>query len=137
MGDTASELGYIRGRQEAMEQDLSTIKSDVKDLSSRMARLEGGQTHLADSIDELKAMMQDSSKQRVVVPPLAIPEPAPGPWAIAIAVLKHPATPMGLALVAVIVMAIVTLSAITNRDASTLIPGTSHAPTAPVAAPGG
>lgn len=120
--EMAVQLGEIRGKQKAMERDLSEIKDDLRDQGQRLARMEGSQTHISQSLDDLKKMMTDSSKQRVVVPPVTVPESA-GAGSIVIAIIRHQATPMALALVAVIVMAIVTLSALTDRKWSDLTPG--------------
>ena len=132
--DFAVQLGEIRGKQRAMETNLSEIKDDLRDQGQRLARMEGSQAHIADAIEDLKKLMTDSRKHRVIVPAATVSDAA-GPWGIGLAVVRHPATPMGLALVAVTVMAIVTLSAITDRKWSDITPGAATDAT-PASTPG-
>lgn len=123
--DLAQEVGYLKGMQAATQRELADIRQDVSDVKSDVAEVKadvsevkadvsGVKNDVAEvsaKLDEVLATMKGSGAHPQVRDQNAVTT-----------ILKNPATPVFAALVLVVVMALITISALSGRNANDLVP---------------
>jgi copper chaperone CopZ len=123
--DLAQQVGYLQGMQEATQRELvsirgelSEVKADVADLKGDVAEVKTDVADLNRKLDEVLATLRSGSGGH---PTLKDP-------GVVNTILRNPATPVFAALLLVVVMAIVMVSALSGRSANDLVPAMPSAP---------
>jgi hypothetical protein len=101
----AKEQGRLAGLVEGIHDDVSEIKTEQSKMRDCL-------TTLCGDVKGISAAMRDSGIRPAIE----------SPQSNLMVILKHPATPLAFALVAVTIITLILVSALTGRKASDLLP---------------
>ena len=123
--DLAEEVGYLKGMQAATQRELVDIRQDVSDVKTDVAAVKADVAEVTHDVAEVKNDVAEVNAKLDEV--LAVMKGSGAHVSvrdqnIVTTILRNPATPVFAALVLVVVMALITISALSGRNANDLVP---------------
>lgn len=126
--DLAQQVGYLTGVQEAtqrelvsirddvsaVKEDVGVVRQDVADVRADVAGVKEDVKALNAKLDDVLATLRNTGSGG---------HPVIKDQGIVSMILRNPSTPIFAALLLVVLMAIVMVSALTGRTADSLVPG--------------
>jgi hypothetical protein len=110
MVDLAQEVGYLKGMQEATQRELANLSNEMKHVKDDVSDVKKDVAEVKTTVDEILTTMRGSGTQT-----------AQNQGVVA-TILKSPITPTLIAVLGMLVVLTVVLSAQTGRSASTFVP---------------
>lgn len=122
--DLAQDVGFLKGQQEAMRGELTEIKDDMKVVTQRLGDQDKTMSRIEGKIDGMIAAQKATDKHPIKAATSAC-QSSSIQTSVVKRVLRWPSLPWVICIVAILLIAIVCIAALTGRHIGTFLPTVS------------